>query len=215
MRRLRRVVGGEAAEEVRPVALARANRLRARDQRFGELLRAPEVVADDRHRLRAGQVDVDVGDAVAAAHAADRIGIGGAGDEHRLDPVRDQRAHRLELEPGVAQRADDDRIADAAARASFSNACAMPLKKRLSWSGMIMPISPERLVRRPLAWRLTRERVLRRERADPLRGVVGDAALAPVAAQHRAHRRRGHVGELRRGRRSSPCVRSCARRGSG
>ena len=31
----------------------------------------------------------------------------------------------------------------------------MPLKKRLSWSGIIMPIRPDRLVRRPLACRLT------------------------------------------------------------
>ena len=33
----------------------------------------------------------------------------------------------------------------------------MPLKKRLSCIGMIMPISPDRLVRSPLACRLTRE----------------------------------------------------------
>jgi len=38
-------------------------------------------------------------------------------------------------------------------RASRSNACDMPLKKRLSCIGMIMPIRPERLLRSPLACR--------------------------------------------------------------
>jgi len=40
-------------------------------------------------------------------------------------------------------------------RARRSNTCDRLLKKRLSCIGMIMPISPERLLRSPLAWRLT------------------------------------------------------------
>src|SRR6185312_806658 len=76
-----RVVGADAADEIRLVATTASRRGRARDQRPRELARAPEVVADDGRADRAGQVDVDMRDAVAAAHAADRVGIGGAADD--------------------------------------------------------------------------------------------------------------------------------------
>ena len=59
-----------------------------------------------------------------------------------------------------------------------------------------MPINPERLLRSPLAWRLTLYLCVAASCSNARRRRLGDPALLPVAVQHGAHRRRGHARQL-------------------
>ena len=181
----RGIVRAEAADEVGLGAPRICDIWHQLEDLPGQHFGAQEVVADDRGRVPAGKVDVDVRQVCRLADHAERIGVGGARDEQMVDRVGDQGLDGADLLGRVAQGRNDHR-----APAAFACMCFERLAHRGEEAVVVhrqdQPHQARSRLPQPAGLQVGGVAVLGGERLDPERCRFADPPVFPGAVQRGA-----------------------------